>query len=203
MIAGVVLAAGASTRLGRPKGLVGVGGEPLLRRTARVAVAAGLDPVVVVLGAHVVELRHTLIGLRVRLALNAHWSEGMASSIRVGLSTVERVARGREGVALLVADQVALTPSLIRGMAGRLAEAPFGMVAASYDGRPGTPAIFAREHFPALARLEGDVGARDLLRREPAAVSLVPWDAGRHDLDRPADLLTRRRAARPAQGRRQ
>ncbi len=188
MIAGIVLAAGGSTRLGRPKGLVKLAGEPLVRRSARIAVAAGLDPVIVVLGSHASELRHALGGLRVRLAANEAWSDGIASSIRAGILALERSVPARRGALLMVADQPRVAPSLWRGRAARLVGAPFGMGAAAYDGRPGTPAVFAPEHLAALKSLEGDEGARSLLRRDPQAVTLVPWGDGVVDIDDERDV---------------
>jgi molybdenum cofactor cytidylyltransferase len=175
MTAAVVLAAGASIRLGEPKQLVVVGGETLLERAVRVAREAGCAPVVVVLGAAAeqVATRCNLGGAV--LVMNSGWEEGMASSIRVGVGAVG----GADGVVLMTCDQPAVTVEhlLVLTAAGEV-------TASAYAGRRGVPAYFPAASFPALIELRGDAGARELLRSAPT-VELV---GGELDVDTANDL---------------
>lgn len=175
MTAAVVLAAGASRRLGRPKQLVEVRGEPLVRRIARIALSA-CDPVAVVSGA--VPLQGALAGLPVAIVDNVFWAEGVASSIRAGITW----ASSAEAVVLLTCDQALLDSAHLRALLRASAD---GRLAASrYEGVLGVPAVFPRAYFPVLQALRGDRGAQPLL----APAVPVDWPAGARDLDTIADL---------------
>lgn len=172
----IILAAGASRRLGLPAQLVEIGGEPLVRRIAQVALAA-CDRVAVIEGA--VPLGEPLAGVPVEVVRNSGWEEGIASSIRAGI----RWASEADAAVLLTCDQHELSPSHLRALlAHRFA-------ASRYDGELGIPAVFPRGSFPALLELEGDRGARPLL----ACATPVDWPAGARDLDAPPELGTLRR----------
>jgi xanthine dehydrogenase accessory factor len=174
--AGVVLAAGLSTRLGRPKQIEMLGGETLVERTVRVAMEAGLAPVFAVI------LDEALIPrLQARGALpllNRRAYEGLASSIRVGVDAALPLAI--EGLVLMTCDQVGLTAEHVRALCVE-PEEPAG---SAYAGRTGIPAYFPRASFGALLELEGDKGARDLLR----VVRAVECEDLALDVDTEADL---------------
>ena len=175
MPAAVILAAGTSRRLGRPKQLVELDGEPLVRRIARIALTA-CDPVAVVSGA--VPLDGPLSGLPVEIVENVFWTEGIASSIRAGIAWAEPA----DAAVLLTCDQVLLDTAHLRAL---LHASGDGRLAASrYAGILGIPAVFPRAFFPVLLALSGDRGAQPLL--EPAIP--VDWPAGARDLDTLADL---------------
>ncbi len=159
-VAAVVLAAGASRRLGRAKQSLEIGGETLLERAVRVAVEAGLEPVIVV-----VRIADVAVGLRgCEVVVNELADEGMASSIRVG------VARARElgvaGVVVMACDQVALRAEHLLALCGEVD----GVAGSGYAGKVGIPAYFPAEKFGELMELRGDVGARELLRGAVAVV---------------------------------
>jgi CTP:molybdopterin cytidylyltransferase MocA len=158
VIAAIILAAGASTRLGEPKQLVMLGDETLLERAVRVAREAGCMPVVVVLGAAYVEiLAHNALGDAVPV-INDEWQEGMASSIRLGVRTLGFIAKDAEGVLLMTCDQPAVTVEhLCRVLMKQEVKA------SRYAGRNGVPAYFPKKYFGELMSLKGDTGARDLL----------------------------------------
>ncbi len=189
----LLLAAGESTRLGRPKQLVLHRGEPLLRRAVRVAAAVGATPVFVVTNPSLPDCRAMLSDLPATVLVNPLPAAGMGSSLRLGMEAV--LAAQPERLLLLVCDQPLLGPEHL----GRLlrAPAPGGVAAAAYGGRAGVPAVFSQEHFPALAQLSGDQGARGLLRTLPATP--VPMPEAAIDIDTPEDLaaLWQQEAATP------
>jgi molybdenum cofactor cytidylyltransferase len=154
-VAAVVLAAGASTRLGEPKQLVMLGSETLLERSVRIARGAGCSPVVVVLGANYSHVLHGSLLRDAKPVINEEWASGMGSSIRLGVQTV---GKDVEGVVLMTCDQPAVTAEHLR-----LIAAKDELKASRYVGRKGIPAYFPARYFGRLMMLRGDVGARELL----------------------------------------
>jgi molybdenum cofactor cytidylyltransferase len=187
MIAAVILAAGASSRLGRPKALVEHEGTSLLRRAVDAARGGGCEPIVVVLGARRVEVAATLAGLPLRVAVNAAWREGIASSIRAGVRSCGESA-GVEAALILTCDQPRLTPQLVRQLLERYDRRAGRIVACAYAGGLGVPALFDRARFGELAALAGDRGAKGLIEGAREHVLEVAWPDGAFDVDRPADL---------------
>lgn len=182
----ILLAAGASVRMGTPKQLIPIAGVPLIRRAALAAVGSGCHPVVVVLGANAHSVRIELEGMEVYVAINPEWSLGMASSIRCGLEKVLALAPDTEGVVLMLADQPGVTTEclnrLLRG------HEDSGLVAARYNHMVGPPALFPRESFRELSQLQGPFGARALLDRQGDDVLAVDMPEAARDLDTPQDL---------------
>jgi molybdenum cofactor cytidylyltransferase len=182
----VVLAAGASTRLGHPKQLATHEGEPLLRRAALAAVQAGARPVVVVLGAHAPQVAPALDGLDdVTVVVNAEWPTGLASSLGAGLRALGSASC--DAALVTLADQPLVDAADLRRLLAAFG-APARVVAAEYDGTLGVPAIFGREHFAELLALTGDAGAGGWLRRHAGAVTAVPVPNASFDVDTAADL---------------
>jgi molybdenum cofactor cytidylyltransferase len=187
-VAAIVLAAGASTRLGQDKQLVRVGGEPLLRRTARMAAEAGCAPVVVVLGFEADRMQAELEGLALEVVVHPGWAEGMGSSLRRGVEVARGMEAVPDAVLVLVCDQPRLSVEHLGALIERQRQSSAPITASAYAGRAGVPAIFARRVFLELAGLQGDRGARDLIRRHGEAVETVAWPEGSVDLDVPEDL---------------
>jgi molybdenum cofactor cytidylyltransferase len=183
--AAVVLAAGASRRLGQPKQLIRIEGESLLRRTARLALQAGCTPVVVVLGFEAERIAAELAGVSVQTVVNANWSNGMGSSLACGVAAVRR-ARPETDVLLLVCDQPRLTREHIRNLLDRHANHLATITASAYGGCSGVPAVFASTLLPELERIEGDRGAREVILRLGAQT--VDWPDGAYDIDLPEHL---------------
>ncbi len=182
-VAGMVLAAGSSRRLGEAKQGVRLGGETLLERAVRVAVEAGLEPVLVVVsaGLKLEDCVGRVDGFRV--LINEGAGEGMASSIRVGVGSV----LGAEGVVVMACDQPAVTAAHLRELMSGGEE----IVASGYAGRRGVPAYFPARVFGELMELRGDVGARELLR-EARCVELVGGELDvdtREELERVRELF--------------
>ncbi len=182
----LILAAGASRRLGRPKALVAVAGGTLIERTLELAHALGPRWVGVVLGAKAARIGRLVGGRAVRVRAR-RWREGLSASLRAGLAAVPPAI---PRVLVLAVDQWALAP---RDLARLLAVRHRGPVAASYAGTRGIPVVFPASWRRRLRRLAGDTGARPLLAE--SSVRAVPLAAAALDLDTPADLTVLRRAA--------
>lgn len=182
-IAAIVLAAGASTRLGQPKQLVTYQGEMLIARATRLAHESGAACVIAVLGAkQELVQKHAHPGTLT--VLHPGWSLGMASSVRAGVQAVEQSLPDADGVLLLACDQPAVTAEHLRLLMASLAA--HEVAASQYANRRGVPAAFRRSQFDALKQLKGDEGARSLLRGE--SVAEVPLANGDFDIDTPDDL---------------
>ena len=194
-IGAVILAAGASTRMGEPKQLLPLDGRPLIVRAAETALASCAWPVVVVLGAHAEKIRPALARLPVLVVENSAWPEGMASSIRVGIATLQQFSRTLDGALLALCDQPAFSADIIAQLIAAQRTTRRGIVAARYAGRNGAPALFLKEHFPALAALTGEQGARELLNDHPDRMTAVELPALTHDLDTPADYAALKQTA--------
>lgn len=165
----VVLAAGASSRLGEMKQLVRVGGERLLDRAVRVAQEAGFAPVVVVLGFGAERIVSECRLEGVRVVVNEGWAEGMGSSVRAGVEAMGDAA----GIVVMTCDQPAVTAEHLRALVGD------GVAGSSYGGKVGVPGYFPTKEFGELLGLRGDVGARGLLR----GARLVELRGGEMDVD--------------------
>jgi molybdenum cofactor cytidylyltransferase len=184
----VILAAGASTRMGTPKQLIEIEGRPLLLRAVEAALASPAWPVVVVLGAHAEKIRPLLARLPVLMAENPAWAEGMASSIRTGVATVGQFSRVLDGALVALCDQPAFSKELIASLIAAQQSSGRSIVAARYNDRNAAPALFLRQHFPTLTALTGEAGARNLLNGDPNRVATVDLPALAIDLDTPADI---------------
>jgi molybdenum cofactor cytidylyltransferase len=186
--AAVILAAGSSSRLGQAKQLLVIAGEPLLRRTVRIAGEAGCQPIIVVLGFEADRMRSALDGFRVIVAVNEDWRAGMGSSMRCGMETALRLSPPPEGILLMVCDQIRLSADVLRQLLRLRGLANYPIKAARYGGRLGVPAVFSSAFFPDLLDVRGDRGARGILERNAARVGVIDFLDGEVDLDTPDDL---------------
>lgn len=169
-VSGVILAAGRSSRLGRPKQLLDLAGEPLLRHTVRNALGSRLDEVVVVLGAKAAEIDGAVGYLGQRTVVNPSYELGQSTSMRLGL---ESISDGADAILFLLGDQPGVRPSLIDALIARFDDSRSPIVQARYQGRPGNPVLIARSLAPELASVEGDEGARSIVARHRSDISFV------------------------------
>jgi molybdenum cofactor cytidylyltransferase len=187
----VVLAAGGSSRLGSPKQLVRLEGEPLVCRAARLAHESGARSVIVVTGASSEAVAEALAESRVRLAFNAAWAEGPGGSLRTGIKALlADASRPREEPAvLMLCDQPFVTPEHLRALVECVARGhPAAASAYGGDGGFGVPAAFAAELLPELLTLSGHQGAKPVLMRHRESLGLVPFAEGLLDVDTPTDV---------------
>jgi molybdenum cofactor cytidylyltransferase len=185
--AGIVLAAGASTRMGRPKQLLPIDGRPLLQLVVERACASRLDEVHVVLGARAEEIRARVEMGRARVVVNPDHASGMASSLRAGLAALGAEV---ERAVVILGDQPGVTGAQIDRLLELHERSGLPAAALSFEGLLHPPVVLGRELWPDLAALEGDVGCRALIRARPERVATLPVaGARRHpvDIDTPHD----------------
>lgn len=189
-IAAIVLAAGASRRLGRPKQLVEHGGCSLLGRAIGAALEAGAAPVVVVLGASADAIKGALpkFAGRLHFVHNPRWEDGMGTSIACGVNTLTGIEPTIQAALVLACDQPALDSEILKRFVTIAARHPGKILLADYGTGRGPPALFPRTFFDELAALRGDSGARDVHRRHPDLVQTLPFPGGGLDIDTPEDL---------------
>jgi 4-nitrophenyl phosphatase len=159
-VAAVILAAGASTRFGQPKQLLDWRGVPLLAHVADVALAAGLAPVIVVLGCQAQAARASLGARPVETAMNWRWEKGLSTSVQVGLAALPPET---DAAVFLQCDQPLITPSLLQALMARFEETNAPVVRPVHANQPGTPVLFAHRLFPELAAVSGNEGGRSLI----------------------------------------
>ena len=193
MIAGLLLASGASRRFGSNKLVAPLNGRPVVRWSAEALVSA-VDETWIVIPSRSAEVREALDGLRVRWVENLVPHEGMASSIRAGIAALPAEA---EAVVITLGDQPLLDREVIRGVVSAWCAEPVrprAVVTSYADGR-GHPTLFGAALFPALRELHGDRGARELLASLGEAVAVVEVPG-----ERPADVDTPEALASLARG---
>jgi len=190
----VVLAAGGSSRLGRPKQLLASGGETLVHRAARAAGGSGADETLVVTGAYAGRVAGAVADLALPVVENRAWQEGLASSIRCGVRAAGE--RGSSAVLLVLADQPRVGSALLARLLGALREEGRELVACRYLGLLGAPALFAGPWRELLLELRGDRGARGLLRAHAERVRAVPFEPAALDVDDEAGWRAYRDARR-------
>lgn len=183
----ILLAAGASTRLGQPKQQLVYQGQTLLQHALTAARESGSQPIVVVLSNQSKIINPLEDDTGLTMVQNPDWEEGMASSIRCGLAGILEIYPGLAGVILLVCDQPFVTGELLRRLVARKAETQKPIVACSYQNTLGTPVLFDKTFFPDLLALNGQQGAKKLVYQHPDKVAAVDFPLGYIDIDTPAD----------------
>ena len=192
-IATLILAAGDSTRLGQPKQLLTLNGQPLIRRIADEALSLAVGPVVVVLGANHERMRAELADLPVQTVMNADWREGMAASLRTGLLALPAEI---DAFLVLLTDQPYVTVDLLKHLVETRQRTGRGIVACRYgegaemrDAPVGVPALFDVRYKTEFLTLTGDVGARKLIQQHAADCAEVPFSGALVDLDTEQDVI--------------
>ena len=185
MTAAIVLAAGLSRRMGRPKLLLDLQGKPVIRHTVERVIAAGFAPVLVVVGPEHEALRRALDGLGARLVVNPAPEAGQASSVRVGIQAMPAEARA---ALIALGDQPGLSLEVISRLRQAMGVSGTSIAAPRYTDGLGNPVLFAAAVFPELLTLSGDRGARSVVEKDAARLAIVDVSTPMPgDLDTPED----------------
>lgn len=183
----VILAAGASTRMGQPKQLLHIEGETLLQRAVRIALSTPYRPVMVVLGANLEQIEPSLQGLDVLRVYNPDWASGMGSSIATGLAHLLQQASEIQQVLILVADQPLLNSEHLRTLVSANDNGTCPMVVSRYANTTGVPALFDQSLFADLLALHGAQGAKPVIQKHLDQAAIVDFAAGALDIDTPEE----------------
>ena len=183
----IILAAGASIRLGTPKQLLIVNNKTLLERSVEAALKSGAWPVIVVLGAYQDKIKPSLIKHPIICVENVAWKEGMASSIRCGIETLSAFSKEIEAAMLIVCDQIKLDNKILSDLIETHISSKSEITTAKYNNRRATPAVFSIKLFSALKKLSGENGARDLLNSADLKITEIDLPQLAQDIDTLSD----------------
>ncbi len=182
----VILAAGASTRLGKPKQNLVYQKQTLLQHAIETALSSKCNPIAVVLGANADVISPTIQNLPVNIIYNKDWREGMASSIRVGINELQKARPAISSVILMLCDQPFVSVSLLNDLIEIKGEK--GIVASAYNDTLGVPALFDAKYFEELSLLKGPEGAKTLLQKYADDVCFLSFPLGSVDIDTAEDF---------------
>ncbi|KAA3647134.1 MAG: putative selenium-dependent hydroxylase accessory protein YqeC [Chloroflexi bacterium] len=169
-MAGIILAAGGSERLGEPKQLLEWNGQPFIRQVAQTALAMHLDELVVVTGAYAEQVEEAIADLPLRVVNNPSWQEGQSSSVKVGL---EALPESVGAAIFLLVDQPQVPVELLQALVAEHRHSLASIVAPMVDGRRGNPVLFDQRTFADFAEIEGDKGGRAIFSKHN--VNWIPW----------------------------
>jgi molybdenum cofactor cytidylyltransferase len=196
VITAIVLAGGASRRFGSQKLLADFDGEPVIRHSVRRLLAADPDDVLVVAGCDGQRVLAALDGLAVRIVMNDGWSEGLSSSLRVGIAALGATT---SGALIALGDQPGVRSEDVRALLAAHASSDREIAVPVYRGERGHPVLFDRSVFPELLGIRGDRGAREVIERDPGRVLKVAFDAPQPlDVDTPEALAIARESETPS-----
>jgi molybdenum cofactor cytidylyltransferase len=192
-VGAIILAAGGSRRFGQPKQLLPFQSESLVRRSVRVATEAGIMSIVVVAGESIEAIKAEVRETSAAVVENRDWQLGLGTSIRHGLQHLRALVPDLKAVVITACDQPFVEASTIAALLGEWKRSGKPIVASSYAGTVGIPALFDRSCFEALLALPDDSGAKALIESRQDEVAQLKFEQGAIDIDTPADFerLTR------------
>jgi len=180
----IILAAGSSTRFGKPKQLLNYKGRKLIQHIISIASESVANKTIVVLGAH-----HELISPqiemneKVHVFINEEWNEGIASSIRAGLKKLQIINPASDGAILSVCDQPFITTQLLNDLIAEKNQSQKNIVACEYENTMGIPVLFDKTLFPDLMELKGDTGAKKIIMQHKSVTATISFPLGNIDID--------------------
>lgn len=183
----LLLAAGASTRMGLPKMFLYYKGQTLLHHITGEALAIVQTPVFIVAGDHITAVKEVLLGSNVLVLHNPHWQEGMGGSIRTGIQGILDAGPVPDAILITVCDQPFINTALLQQLIDAKTATGKGIVACTYDETIGTPVLFDKKYYEALLQLNGQQGAKRILQLYPDDVATIPFPLGGVDIDTPED----------------
>ena len=184
----IILAAGNSTRLGRPKQLVSYGDQTLIQHAVSAALSTPTAPVILVLGADSKAIKPTISQTDLVIIENKDWQQGLASSVRAGVSALLKSHPSIDGAILMVCDQPFVTSSILSQLIEKHKATEKEIIASEYENTLGTPAFFHKSQFKKLLALFGDSGAKKLINKHPELVDKVAFPEGIIDIDTEEDV---------------
>ncbi len=183
----VILAAGGSGRLGKPKQLLTYQDKTFLEIVSDAALETGFKPVVVVLGAYADDILKQQKQPGITYIVNDSWQDGMSSSISAGISAILGKQKDLENIIIAVADQVFITSKVFESLVEKQAKTGKNIIASSYAQTVGTPALFNKKYFDQLISLNGDTGAKNILMQHPDDTETITFEEGNIDIDTETD----------------
>ncbi|MEH2125934.1 nucleotidyltransferase family protein [Nostoc sp.] len=186
-IAIMILAAGASTRMGTPKQLLLYQGRSFLQYITEIAIASVCQPVVVVLGANAEQIHPQIKQLPVRVVKNSDWACGMSTSIKSGIELLNNLPQKIEAVVITLCDQPFVSPQIINQIVDTYYSTKKPIIACEYGDTLGVPALFSQAFFSELATLKETSGAKKVINHNLNEVFSIPFPLGDIDIDTPRD----------------
>ena len=184
-IAGILLAAGTSSRMGSNKMLFELNGESVLRGAVRRALAGGLSPLLVVLGHEEDKARRELAGLACQVLVNPEYENGITSSLQKGISAVPAEV---EAAVVMLADMPFVTPEMIAGLIVRYRATRAPLVISDYEGVTAPPMLYDRALFPEIRTVTGGSCGKQVVKRHRHEAEVLTWPAAAlADVDVPED----------------
>ncbi|WP_293313113.1 nucleotidyltransferase family protein [Pedobacter sp. UBA5917] len=183
----IILAAGNSSRMGKPKQLLNYKGKTLLQTVINEALKTHNTQIIVVLGSNAEEILAKHQNNQVDFVINKNWESGMASSIVAGLSSLIEKNTKIKNIIIAVADQVFIKMSTFNNLIEKHIKTGKNIIASSYAQTIGTPVFFGKDYFDALLSLKGTEGAKKLLKQYPLDVETVVFEGGEIDIDTATD----------------
>lgn len=182
----IILAAGNASRFGSVKQLLYLGNKTLIQHVTDEAIAAGAAPVIVVTGAHAKEVSKD-INQKVQIIFNENWKDGMASGIVAGVNSAIALMNRTEKIIIAVCDQPFINADLFKQLYAKQNETGQLIIACAYGETLGTPVLFTQKYYDALMSLQGDEGAKKILKYHREDVATVSFPQGNIDIDTPDD----------------
>ena len=191
----IILAAGKASRMGKPKQLLTYQGSSLISHAVKIGLNSNCRPVIVVLGAYKEQVKPQIDKLPIEIIENSDWETGMSSSIRAGINAINQSNSNLDSVIIALADQPLISEAVFNQLIKEYRDTNNKIIAAAYDDIVGVPALFDKNFFSELMDIEGDRGAKALIRKYRDEVLTVPVAEAAIDIDTPDDyqkLLSRK-----------
>ena len=183
----IILAAGSSSRMGKPKQFLKIDNETLIQKVANSAMDAGAGETIIVAGLDHDLIKTELHRSTIQVVVNPHSELGMGSSLKFGVEFVKENFSDYDAAVIMVCDQPLLTASHLEKIISVQKETQLPIVASSYSGRNGVPVLFHRSMFDKLLMIKDQQGAKNIIEQNPTLVKSVDFPEGAIDLDTPED----------------
>ncbi|HAX79540.1 MAG TPA: 4-diphosphocytidyl-2C-methyl-D-erythritol synthase [Cyanobacteria bacterium UBA11372] len=186
-VATIILAAGASTRMGTPKQLLPYRGTTLLRHVVEQAIASVCQPIIVVLGANAEKIYPSLNQLPIQIVENLNWNQGIGTSIKTGIESLSHLHEKIEAIILTLGDQPFISTQIINRLVEAYHTTGQPIIASEYAETCGVPALFDRTIFAELITLKQTEGAKKIIKKHHHQTFSLPFPQGAIDIDTPQD----------------